>query len=34
MIFPAPAPSGDLERFRQPVSDHRCRAVYDLTTWG
>ncbi|WP_406219317.1 hypothetical protein [Streptomyces decoyicus] len=33
MIFPALASSHDLERFRRPVSDIRCRAVYDLTAW-
>ncbi|MFF8784575.1 hypothetical protein [Streptomyces sp. NPDC015125] len=33
MIFPALASSHDLERFQRPVSDNRCQAVYDLTTW-
>ncbi|WP_336054389.1 hypothetical protein [Streptomyces sp. CA2R101] len=33
MIFPALASSHDLERFQRPVSDIRCQAVYDLTTW-
>ncbi|MER0484592.1 hypothetical protein ABR737_40765 [Streptomyces sp. Edi2] len=33
MIFPALASSHDLERFQRPVSDGRCRAVYDLTAW-
>ncbi|MFG2833293.1 hypothetical protein ACGFWI_38715 [Streptomyces sp. NPDC048434] len=33
MIFPALASSHDLDRFQRPVSDSRCQAVYDLTTW-
>ncbi|MEV5126534.1 hypothetical protein AB0K49_27655 [Streptomyces decoyicus] len=33
MIFPALASSDDLARFQRPVSDIRCQAVYDLTTW-
>ncbi|MFI0818830.1 hypothetical protein ACH4TX_21985 [Streptomyces sp. NPDC021098] len=33
MIFPALASSHDLERFHRPVSDNRCQAVFDLTTW-
>jgi len=33
MIFPALASSRDLGRFRRPVSDIRCQAVYDLTAW-
>ncbi|MEU9000073.1 hypothetical protein AB0C95_35535 [Streptomyces caniferus] len=33
MIFPALVSSHDLERFRRPVSDIRCQAVYDLTAW-
>lgn len=33
MIFPVLASSHDLERFQRPVSDNRCQAVFDLTTW-